>query len=53
MIFLQKKVTVEKDIHDQQKKTINPKSTDTKEKYSARKCIMYSYKSGWKVYLNV
>jgi len=35
------------------KKTINPKSTDTKEKYSAHKYKMYSWKYGWKVYLNV
>jgi len=41
MIFLHKKITVEKDIHAQQRKAINPNSTDTKEKYSARKCIMY------------
>jgi len=54
MVFLQKKIIVEKDIHAQQKKkTYNLKSTDTKEKYSARKCIMYSWKSDWKVYLNV
>lgn len=53
MIFLQKKI-VERGIHAQKKKkTMNPTSTDTKEKYSACKCIMYSWKSDWKFYLNV
>jgi hypothetical protein len=32
MIFLQKEIIVEGDIHAQQKKTMNPKSTDSKKK---------------------